>query len=339
MLHGVLRHTCLAILGFSILSAGQAFAAREDSLPTRFSVVVVDEAGTALPGVSVVVSVFQEGGALDRGMSKRSYFRRISEPASPLQVRTESLGIVTLRADKEGYYTDLEKLDLELSEDGRRYEPWNGTIRIVLRHKASPRALYVHRADWTDVPGFDAPFGFDLEKADWVAPHGIGVQPDFLIQVRRTFGNGEVYRGEMDIDFAQQADGVIPISDDEYSASELLLGREAPLDGYQSSYKRIVGVADTEQGLRVIDQPTREEIQHCAGVWFRVRSELDEITGLVKRARYGKIDGYIDFAARARDEPAHIAFIYYLSPDESRSLEWNGESLVESPDLQGITKF
>jgi hypothetical protein len=59
----------------------------------------------------------------------------------------------------------------------------------------------------------------------------------------------------------------------------------------------------------------------------------------VLRARYGKLDGFINFEVRYRDDEAKVAFTYYLSPDESRSLEWNGDSLVENPDLQGITRF
>lgn len=328
-----------AITVLIALHCESALAIRPDSKPTRFYISVVDEDGEPVEGASIRASVFQEGSVLTGGMAKREVFQEISDSSSPMLVNSRTLGIVILIIEKDGYYTHHEQRTLQVGHDKGRYEPWNGTLRIALRHKVNPRPLYVHRVNWLAVPTFDEPIGFDLEKADWVAPAGSGVHADMSITLSRKHREGSIYRGEMEVVFPGAADGVIPIDREEDSNSALLLGREAPLDGYQPVYRRVVGVEEKSGVLTRIDDPTIGDLQDCDGIWFRVRSEVDEAKGLVKRARYGKIDGYVDFAARAKDEPPRIAFIYYLSPDDSRSLEWNGESLVENPYLQGITKF
>jgi len=101
---------------------------------------------------------------------------------------------------------------------------------------------------------------------------------------------------------------------------------------------RKVGVKEVEGHLKLIDDPSREMLDGYEGYWFRVRSEMDENSGELKRARYGKIDGVLNFSLRRKNEPGYIAFTYYLSPDESPSLEFNGKSLVKNASLQGVTK-
>jgi hypothetical protein len=322
--------------------AGQmnlAFGSDSDSKPTQFSVSVVSESGVPLEGASILVSVFQKGGVRDKGMSKRAYFQGTFEPENPLRVNTDSLGIITIRADKPGYYTHSEKIVLDVSDDRRRYEPWNGEFRITLPHTAHPRPLFVHHVDWLIVPAPDRPIGFDLEKADWVSPYGRGTHSDFVFRLGRELEEGEVYAGAMEVTFSNPKDGIQPLTPVDENKTTLLLGREAPVDGYRPAFTRTVGVQHVDGILKRVDDPPRTEIDAYEGMWFRVRSEIDEATGELKQARYGKLDGFIDYEVRHREVEAKVAFTYYLSPDDSRSLEWNGESLVDHPDLQGITKF
>lgn len=331
--------SCL-LMGFILsMNCHHVFAKRADSLPARFYVSVMDEYGQPLDGASIVVSVFQEGDFSSGGMSKREYFRGISKSQEPMPIRTETLGLVIFRVDMDGYYTHLEQMNLPISDDKRRYEPWNGTHQIVLKRRINPRPLYVHRVNWLAVPAFDEPIGFDLEKADWVRPHGEGVHGDFIFRLSRILREGEVYEGRMALTFANPMDGIFPVKKTEGANSALLLGREAPLDGYQPTYARKVGAAYSGDKLLGIDDPPRDALTGYEGMWFRVRSEVDPTTGTLQRARYGKIEGFINFEVREPVIGPQVRFVYFLSPDDSRSVEWNGESLVDRPDLQGIQKF
>jgi hypothetical protein len=139
--------------------------------------------------------------------------------------------------------------------------------------------------------------------------------------------------------FSNPGDGLLPVPRDGEQDPVLLLGREAPVDGYRPVYRRTVGMADSKDGLRLLDDPCLEALRSYEGIWFRVRAEVDEETGEVLRARHGKIDGTVGFAVRGREAQGRIGFVYYLSPDNSRSVEWNGESLVEGADLQAVTEF
>lgn len=328
-----------AVLAAMVCPMNLAFGSDSESKPTRFSVSVLSESDVPLEGASILVSVFQKGGIRDHGMPKRAYFEGIFEPESPLRVNTDSLGIITIRADKPGYYTHSEKMVLDVSDDQRRFEPWNVEFRITLPRMAHPRPLFVHHVDWLVVPALNRPIGFDLEKADWVSPYGTGSHSDFIFRLSRELGEGEVYAGAMEVTFSNPMDGIQPLTPADENKSTLLLGREAPVDGYRPAFAREVGVQQVDSRLKRVDDPPFTEINAYEGMWFRVRSEIDESTGELKQARYGKLDGFIDFEVRYRDVEAKVAFTYYLSPDDSRSVEWNGESLVDHPDLQGITKF
>jgi hypothetical protein len=309
----------------------QAKAAHPDTKPTYFFVGVMDEAGRWLEDANISVSLFQEGGV-------RKYIEGFSAQTKLLAIDTHSLGIATIRVEMDGFYTHLEKLVLKSNSDQRRYEPWGHKYVIALKKEVNPRELYVHRVNWLPVPVFDKPVGYDLEKADWVIPFGTGVHSDFIFTLSRTLSAGIEYDGTMSLTFSNRFDGLLPVISMGGSKSSLLLGRDAPLNGYAAEYKRKVGVVKNGNEFRLSDEPTRELLETYDGIWFRVRSEVDATTGDLKNARYGKLDGFIDFAVREQDGPGYIKFVYYLAPDSSRSLEYNGKSLVPNADLQGVNK-
>jgi hypothetical protein len=309
-----------------------------DFLPFRVSVAVVDEAGRLLEGAEISLEAFLPESQRQNG---RSYSEQIklSNARSPVEFRGRCLHTIIVRVNKEGCYTSWKRYRLNVNYLENRYDPWDQTFRIVLKRQVELRPLYVHRVNWRAVPAFDIAIGFDLEKADWVRPYGDGVHSDFIIKLTRSIGQGEVYEGRMDLTFSNPMDGIFPVDASGESDSLLLIGREAPIEGYRGLYSRVVGVDQREGTLVRIDDPTSAQLFAHEGMWFRVRSELDEGTGELRRARYGKIDGFVDFEVREPEIGGQVRFVYYLSPDDSRSLEWNGESLVEHPDLQGITKF
>lgn len=318
-------------LGFSALAAN-------DFLQFSILVAVEDEEEVLIENAEVSVDAYlPESERRDGKRFARQV--KISNSTAPLHFKGRSLGRCIIRVSRDGYFASWLEPKLKVSYPNNRYEPWNRTYSILLKKQENPRPLFVHRVEWLPVPLIDTPIGFDLERADWVSPYGKGLHEDFVVTLTRVLGEGEVYRGEMTVAFSNAKDGVIPVSSTDGASSQLLLGKEAPVDGYQPIYRRVVGVADTDDGLRLIDDPPLDDLQNCEGLWFRVRSEVDEATGELKRARYGKVAGFIDFEVREPESAGHVRFIYYLAPDYSRSVEYNGESLVEGANLQSVTKF
>ena len=320
-----------------VLLTSQTSMAVNDFLDFSVYVSVVDEKGNALSDAEVSLDAYLPTRERKGGRRFREYLQQ-SNTDAPLLFEGKCLGRVIIRVNNEGYYTSWQERRLTVDYAAGRYEPWGEVLTIVLKEQTNPRPLYVHRVDWLDVPNFDEPIGFDLEKADWVAPHGAGVHSDFIFTLSRSLGTGEVFNGKMQLAFSEPMDGVFLVDSQQDVNSTLLLGRKAPLEGYQPAYERSVGVAEIDGVLKLIDDPTRETLDGYEGFWFRVRSEVDETTGELKQARYGKIDGFFDFAVRREQKPGRLRFVYYFSPDESRSLEFNGESLVENADLQGVKK-
>lgn len=95
-----------------------------------------------------------------------------------VQISSESSGQVSVTISKNGYYKHYESLDL--SEQIQQGDvSTNRTIE--LKRIVNPVPMYVKYVG-EFVPEDNVPIGYDLEKGDWVAPFGKGVESDILFQ-------------------------------------------------------------------------------------------------------------------------------------------------------------
>ena len=321
-----LRPLCFAVL------------ADDGHLPFELSVTVLDEDGALVEGAPVSVIAFLPEAERKDGQAFAKQVKT-SSVSGALRFVGTCLDRVFIRANHDRYYTSWMQYRPALHPGDHSRTPRAQTLPIVLKRKINPRPLFAHRVNWQPVPALDCPIGFDLEAADWVDPYGNGVHSDLIFTLSRTLGEGDMYSGTLKIDFSNPMDGIFPIMSTQETNSELLLSRQAPIDGYRSEYCRTLGIRDVDGRPTRVDEPPQSWLDSCEGLWFRIRSEVDETTGELTRARYGKIPGYIDFDVRRPDVAANVNFVYYLSPDDSRSLEFNRKSLVQDADMQGVTKF
>jgi len=213
--------------------------------------------------------------------------------------------------------------------------PWNPTVVVVMRPILHPIAMYARKIA-VKVPGdLNQPCGFDLEKADWVAPYGKGEATDFIV----TFTKAEV-RSDMDyeasatISFPNQGDGIQEIKlPKEFAGSAFKWPRIAPETSYKptlEAHRRLKNTIVSAGSLNI--NTAGEEQAH----FLRVRTI--ENGGYVRSALYGKMKGgfYI-----SPDKTGHgfIEFTYYLNPTQlDRNMEFNpqqnlfkGLTSVEAP--------
>ncbi len=241
---------------------------------------------------------------------------------------TDSKGVVELSgetnwyqtsvfSEPEGYYpSNLAKLWIT-KRNGNRWEPWPVELRLVMKKIGNPHPMYVIRYDgnrWKEFPEKQlGPFGFDLEKADWIGPFGKGEVADFVIQARRANPDDDdvMPAGEIVLTFSNPEDGIQMIKDE---GGALLVGpSKAPDNGYRSSWR-----------FSNKEQPSADIAMSDEAYVFRVRTVLDD-EGKVISARYGKLDGRV-IGWLPQAVPS-ILMTYYLNaaPNE-RSLEWDTQN-------------
>lgn len=191
----------------------------------------------------VIVSVMHEDGTSVANAEITGTFPKV-DTRNPkyfqrIKVQTDSRGLATLQAvcggdafvlvKKDGYYPSREVVKFNLNDpacvkDGR-WQPWGYLCKIVLKPKMFPRKLIssaaLNRATLLLPKGLDKQVGFDLERCDWVTPHGKGVVTDLLVSCRwRTEGlpEGIERRREVVFEFPREKDGAYraPLSTQSY---------------------------------------------------------------------------------------------------------------------------
>lgn len=305
------------------------------------TVRVVDEHGNPLPGSVVTASFRHTGFQRNQLGSYSKKFEKIYDGTEEVRFSYKAESTVAIEVIKEGYWNSALRHNfsvLDLTKMGtEEHGPYCKSFTVILRRKERPRALEVQRLKWTTVPGYDEAYGFDLERSDWVSPHGQGKITDMLF----TFSGERISKDEfsmnMEIVFPGEGNGLIEVPVSALSRSNLLLGQTAPLEGFDPLFVDYFSNEFVNRILRPLSRRTQKEWAGIEGYWFRIRTEEDENAEGGIKARYGKIDGQIKWSGRPEQLP-RFSFTYFLAPDHSRSLEWNGESLIPGANLQGVNK-
>lgn len=244
---------------------------------------------------------------------------------------TTTSGYVGFTVTKAGYYETAESY-LFKERNLLRWEPWNPVVKAVLRKIENPVPMYARdtRVSVLEIPVIGQSVGFDLIKFDWVAPHGLGTQADFIFHLERL---PEVsrnnYEATLSITFQNKNDGIQMHREILENGSQYKLPRTAPEDGYsqklvlQESFK--LGVV--KRNFNFLD----DDINYI----FRIRSI--EKDGKLERAMYGKIIKYISFSAM-KSKTAKIYLKYYLNPDYTRNLEFDPKRnmFLNLPELERV---
>lgn len=204
-----------------------------------------------------------------------------------------------------------------------RLEPWNPTVTVVMKKIKNPVTMVYKRVS-ANIPVFDQPVGFDLEKGDFVAPHGSGVQTDFMFTAVKM--TNVLDGATITLTFLNKQEGILPYPFGKEDKSWFKWPYEAPLTGYTNRFSKYEMTYETtmdyskfypgnsyKEKLKEIETDCLKdkEINYI----FRVRSQVDKDGNLV-RACYGKIEGEIRVWRTGGME-----FRYWFNPDWTRNLE------------------
>jgi hypothetical protein len=171
----------------------------------------------------------------------------------------------------------------------------------------NPVPMFYKEIEWTTVPLFDVPVGYDLERGDWVEPHGHGKVHDFMFTMVCRFENQTDAEAQYTLSFSNPDDGIQEFMPDADEQSSFRWPFSAPSDGYQPTLEKMVSYLP-DKGYKTT---VKEEMNYI----FRVRTVRDS-EGRVTQAMYGKIRGEIEIARSGA-----IQFRYWFNPDGSPNLE------------------
>jgi len=283
-------------------------------------VVLYVPSAQALGIAKIVVKVMDEAGA---PVNNAHLNIRFSSDSGTVKGFTDDNGIFEVKAmsndgvilgdiTKDGYYESGLAHSFYVTRFGM-WQPWGKELTVVMRTIVNPVPMYVRDKSFK-LPAFGKEIGFDLEKADWVIPYGLGTKPDFIFKVEQSFENMNNYDATMFLTFSNPLDGIQVVKDDgggDFNAgSQYRLPRTAPDTGYLPKMQKRISRGSYGR---------HADIEDDNNYIFRVRSEVDE-NGKLKRAMYGKIRGELRHFV---GDGGGIKMNYYLNPDYTPNLEFD----------------
>jgi len=244
----------------------------------KIGVRVVDDAGQPVGGAAIGMGV--------TGSGPKGIARGFTDTNGLFAARFTMVGSLYLRAEKPGYYrTSGELWDGPSSTE--RAPPTN-EYTVVLKRIVNPVPM-VHRKVLATVPAVECPFGFDLEKGDWTAPHGAGRCSDFVVKAEKRFVSPDDMEIGIAVVFTNRGDGIQAFQSTSLipyvAKSDLAPPQSAPTDGYLSELKSRIS--------RVPGQPMVTSYGAGRGFIVRIRSMTNEL-GEVVSACHGWINGEIN---------------------------------------------
>lgn len=309
---------------------------------------VVDETGVPVVGAAVeVLFVNHNGSDVKKGTTGRGGEYAASGSGN---------NSIMLRAEKAGHYpAQIDGLSRDRDHD----------VKVVLPRIINPIPLFAMRINTAHRrPGEEMTFpvhnqwvGFDLEVADWVAPHGKGKTVDFLLRFRNEFKGWKdwlasdidslmaetkelakrrnedwtiekfkmrsgKWDGLVEMSFPGEGEGIIEAKSF-IGYSPMKLPHLAPEDGYLSTWKRMVNNYD---GI-ILPEDT--------GFFLRTRVKKDQ-HGRIISANYAKFIGRMNVMANT----GRVEFFYYFNPTPNdRNLEFDHKKNLFPEDKPGARVY
>ncbi|PKM44173.1 MAG: hypothetical protein CVV05_10465 [Gammaproteobacteria bacterium HGW-Gammaproteobacteria-1] len=270
-------------------------------------VIVVDEFSKRVEGAEVIGTFL--------GVTDFSTDNARTDSNGTAAVAGNSFFPVGIVARKIGYYPSGSEVNTKEIVDGKEYFR-DRKVTVVLKEKRNPIPLYAKRYSG-EIPVAEQWVGFDLEKADWVAPHGQGFRADVQFRYEGYANSFWDAKGELRMRFSSALDGILDISDKVDKASKLLVPHQAPLDGYTNGEQwwGLSMSGDVDEKHR--PSPRKHYV-------LRLRASADKDGALVE-ANYAKVYRDIRFFFKTKKGGvAGVAFDYYFNPTPNdRNLEFD----------------
>ncbi len=275
----------------------------------KFTAKIVDSKGNPIEGAEMKVRFTGSNFKLKTGKTdKNGLFTATGKTTT----------LCNFAVSKEGYYMSgysFEPMLIKGRSAFGHWQPWNPTIEVVLKEKRNPTRMLARNTYHMEIPVFDTPIGFDLEKGDWVAPYGNGSVKDFIFVFSVSDKNAkpwEEWSCSYKLTFSNKKDGILEYYPPKDNKSEYIWPYEAPETGYKSELTGFRSMKKQPDGSYRKETSYNQERNYI----FRVRTKVDS-KGNIVEAKYGKIRGDIFIGLKT------IRFTYYFNPTGNRSLEYD----------------
>jgi len=223
-------------------------------------------------------------------------------------------GSMFAQAAKDGYYDSFAPQVAESAlEDGYGTNR-NKPVVVILRRMIKPVPMFAKQARIV-FPEANGSFGYDLMQGNLVAPHGTGLEKDFIFNIN---SDNQSKRCSLDISFPNADDGIqYFVSSRGYGiGSKLRSPQLAPPTGYCRTLSETVAVWREKY---------RENLKGRSGsppdwinYFFRVRSKSSG------KCFYGKIYGSPRSGLRDGKEFV-VELTYFLNPDGTNHVEFDSK--------------
>jgi hypothetical protein len=286
----------------------------------QITVKVVDENGKPMPKVNVGTAFVQANSLIPltgRDLAKKQ-IDTLTGTNGEVVIQSSSVAdnyIYSGLKPVAGYYSSgIKEYRFQKIENGQ-WQPWNPTIKFVLKPIGVRVPMYAKKIPWSTLPENSKPIGYDLELGDWVAPYGKGISTDFIFSLERDFTSvTQDFNATLTLTFHNDGDGIQSVMSDT-SGSTFRIPRSAPEGGYESKLALKMYRVGEKPMVGVLANPDQN-------YFFRVRTKRDQ-QGNIVSARYGKIYGGIGWDI-FHSSTAQLQFTYYLnSKINSRNLEFD----------------
>jgi hypothetical protein len=269
---------------------------------------VIDEDGKPVSGANVLFGFTQQFQGDD------AYVQGLTDSNGNFTGEGYTYGMLGTKVIKEGYYFGTVSNPQFIKSIDGKWQPYDATYTTVLRKIGDPIPMYARDAN-LNIPAVGQPCGYDLEVGDWVGPYGKGRVADLIMTLQRQYQNVTNYDVSVDIAFSNPGDGIQETQlPKEFSNSEFIWPRLAPITGYESSLS--LHVIRTPPGFSgdIGDKYQNKKY------FFRVRSVEDN--GNVTSALYGKISESIEISPM-HAKNCYVHLYYYLNPTPNdRNMEY-----------------
>lgn len=270
--------------------------------------------GADMPEAKLTVRVTDSSGELLADAEAGAFFPHVYGAGSPVKgdsvkVRTNIDGVAVLNGkfagtvgggvEAKGFYrTQFEEIDFP--DMLNRGEALQAERTVILKEIKNPIPLYARQLRHVKIPDFNAPFGFDLEAGDWVAPHGKGKITDMIFQISGTHKSYREHDLTLEISFPNEGDGLVMFEGAYEVGSAFRSDHLAPESGYKPSLvvrRKALYEQKSSQWLN--------DSKPGSNYYLRTRTKLDE-KGNVIRANYGKIYGNFEFLDFIKTEACYF---------------------------------
>ena len=281
--------------------------ARRHGARARIVLRCVDQDGQVVSNATVMSGV-----SLDGNPETTTQVNGKTDTNGCFVVYGKSNGELGYYCKRAGYYNTCETKHLDqfpgaFVSDGR-WQPYGATNTVVLKRKVNPVAMCVrpNREGLTPLvpPSRNEYIGFDLEKGDWVNPHGKGIHADLNVKYEYEAGRIPVlhYRGAVFFAFTNKFDGAYVMKKDSFS----VFGSGYQADTNAVYRQEIAFVYDRLSGT------LKENSKFPASDYLvlRTRSKTDDKGNLLS-ANYAKIYGPISAGSGG------IYMGFYFNPNEN----------------------